>query len=1311
MTCCKSLFPRIRRLSRRMALSMRLLTVCLLMVCLLTACLLTGCTEEPWPDPNVAESSQTDHQTADAGDLADSSAPGESSVPTESGTVGAEKDTDRESTRDTEHESDTEEESVPEQPADPPETITRPPVTNQPTVFPTGEDPYEGLMITLVHGTGKKGAEAVVDHGFVQLYNGTDHAISLAGLALYYRTAGDTSYVSFAFPDDEVIPSCDSYLVRANAPADIAEENLIMKISVCDAEWDIYIDNKEVSLVLASADAPPPVDGDITRWEDAVSVFYASTLNPCDSVFAVDDLTRQKMAVRTAKTTYSAYHLVHLSRLTTADLQALCPSASNGRSNEVVASRLEEVIFSHAAGIYPQAFHLALYAPEGYTIYYTTDGSDPSADSNRARKTYTGMIRMADTSAMAWGPTTEAWYECPPSVEKQVGGHVIKACAVKGSVKTPVYTNTYFITDDLSAYGVPVISISLPVEDIMEDGFYANYNPTGMITDTRPRAKGIMEVFDENGNRVGNSCVELAVSGNGSSGTGMKSLRVYYKGKNNGTGGLSSDLHYDLFRGLARDANGEAITSFSRLLLRNSGNDVGHSYIRDAYMQRVSASLHVDTMAAATTLVFINGEFWGVYNIRERYSPEYVESHYGVQKENVTVIESDYSQVHTNQNAPYVVSSGEPGDADPFNEMVDYIRTHDMSVQEHFDYVASLMDMDSFLDMWVVRIFFVARDWPENNIKVWRNKNPDDPSGMDTKWHFTLLDLDMGLSFYDFTTERDDFFWAFNEGSVCGTMMCRLIQNAEFRDRYILRFYEIVKDHLTPEYLSAELEKMIAERDPLMSLQERRWHCDNGFTVSMWQNACARMRSFVANRESYVLNQLYSYFGVTEDQVANMSERRVSVNFNETRTDVTLNGQVITSGTVIKFDEGETLTLKVQATADEGYFVKNITFTDRTGKVQTVEGGSATFRVSISGALTIQTRRTDAADLSNGQLIAGASYLFYLSSDGDLYAWGDNRMGVLGLGYAGGTVTTPTFVRSGVAKVVTSAANAYENGDTTFSTAILTTDGKVLTVGANTAGQLGRNGTLNDVAWGEIDFDGKVKDISIGHDHLLILDTSGTLWGIGSNSYGALGSAGVGGNVTKFQKLATGVATMSAGRRSTVYLGTDGRLWGVGDNRWKKLSQEYGDQIHTPVVIASNIAYMDSGEHQVLAVDKSGTLYYSGWRTLQGFQQGGGNTPTFVSMMNGVKKADIYFGNLVLLTKTGDAYVYGLNTENGIGSEAVTGGTPKKIQSGVADVAAGYGFTAYLMKDGRILIQGNNSFGQAGNGTTSGLVNMAEVDF
>ncbi len=1206
------------------------------------------------------------------------------------------------------------------EPPVPPEDITlAPPETSRepadtapetlpydPELHPGDSAVYKGVMISAVHGTGKKGAEATVDHGFIQLYNNTDKPISLKGAALYYKSEGANPYESFLFADDASIPAGGYYLIRANAPSDMVESNLIMKIGKFDAEWDTHIDNKEVRLLLAPAGWTVGRDEDITVFDDAVSVFVA-TVTPHTSVYVVDDLSRNKIAVRTAKEDYSGYHLVNLTRTATPDLQALCPVNSKGEKNEVVSTRLQEVDFSHAAGVYEKTFYLELSAPEGYTVYYTTDGSDPVTSSTRKR--YSGKIYMADTSSVQQGPMASAWR---PHGNYNIGGKVVKAYAVKGTDKTPVYTNTYFVTDDLAAYGVTVMSISIPKNEMLGSGFYENYLSGGSITADRPRGVGILEVFDANGNRVGNSRVEMAVSGNGSSGAGMKSLRIYYKGINNQDAGLQSDLNYDLFRGLAKNANGEVITSFSRLLLRNSGNDCGTSYIRDAYMQRVSAGLNVDIMASASTLVFINGEFWGVYNARERYSPEYVESHYGVQKENVAVIESDYSQVHTNTNVDFVLSSGIEGDEDHFNALIAYMRPREGSLSDaDYAYICTQMDVDSFIDMWVVRLYFHARDWPENNIKVWRNRNPEDPSGFDTKWHFTLLDLDMGLSFYDFTTERDDFFWAIDSGSTTGMMMRCLLSNAGFKEQFILRFYEVVKDHYTVEYLSAELEAYIAERTPLMNLQVKRWASD-GASVSTWENACSRMRSFVANRGAYVLQHFYNRFGLSEDQLENMGEKRVSLSFNSGRATVKVNGTACESGSIIKFEKGTTFTLTVNATALEGYTVTGIVYIDRNGKSQTVEGATATFKLTESGSLSIKTKREgqDTEKIADGTLVAGATYLFYLSPDGDLYAWGDNRYGVLGLGGALSSVNVPTFVMSGVAKVVTSAGNAYENGDTTFSTAVLTVDGRVLTVGRNTAGQLGRNGTLDDTQWGEIDFDGKVTDVSLGQDHLLIVDDKGNLWGIGANNYGALGPTNAGGNVNTFTKIASNVSFASAGRRSTVYVTKDGKLWGVGDNRWKKISQSHDDQIHTPVVMAQNIAFVDSGEHQILVVNKTGALYYAGWRSMNGFSQGGGNNPTLAEVMTGVRKADIYFGNMVVLGTNGDAYVYGLNTDNGLGA-TVTSGAPQKVLSGVADIAVGHGFTAYLMQDGRILIQGNNTFGQAGNGSSGNSVNLGEVDF
>ena len=598
-------------------------------------------------------------------------------------------------------------------------------------IDPRPGDPslYEGILISMVFGTGKN-TDAAVPNGFIQLYNSSDKTISLKGASLYYRS-GTGTFSQLVFPDDASVKTEGYYLIRAASPTGYDMSNAIMTIDHFDIEWDILIDNKQIELLLApSAWVLYPSD-DITDIGNAVSVFVADPAYSA-SVYAIENISKNKVAVRTTLKAYSGYHTHNLTEMTTSDLLQLRPRYTGGVVCTEVRSHLDEVRFSFPAGVYDEALLLELHAPYGYVTYYTTDGSDPRTSTTCIP--YTEPILLNDTSACPIGPTTKAWSGmhggASPVSDTLPGAHVIKAYATDGEHSTPVYTNTYFIDDSITLNNVTMLSISIPMREMIgPTGFYSNYLPTGDITATRPRGFATMEVFDKAGQRVGNSNVELAVSGNGSSGWAMKSLRIYYKGANNQEAGLESDLDYDLFDGKVHDVNGGVITSFSRLLLRNSGNDCANSYIRDAYMQATADGLNVDYMATATTLVFVNGEFWGVYNIRERYSPEYVESHYGVDKENVALIESDYSQVHTNAEAPYVVSSGVEGDADDFNDLISFMRGHSMTDSANYEYVCSKLDIDSLIDSYVVRIFYISDDWPNNNIKLWRNRNPDDPSG------------------------------------------------------------------------------------------------------------------------------------------------------------------------------------------------------------------------------------------------------------------------------------------------------------------------------------------------------------------------------------------------------------------------------------------------------------------------------------------------------------------------------------------------------------------------------------------------------
>ena len=387
-------------------------------------------------------------------------------------------------------------------------------------------------------------------------------------------------------------------------------------------------------------------------------------------------------------------------------------------------------------------------------------------------------------------------------------------------------------------------------------------------------------------------------------------------------------------------------------------------------------------------------------------------------------------------------------------------------------------------------------------------------------------------------------------------------------------------------------------------------------------------------------------------------------------------------------------------------------FMPTVGESKSAQGNAAQFTVSSSGTLIINTKSNSAqspvAGVQSGITASGHSS-YYLTETGDLYAWGMNENGILGVP-GGGNVTMPTLVASGVAKVEVCHSNDCENNNNATMMAYLTLDGQLYTVGANGAGQLGRNGTSTDDRAGLVKFDKKIVDISVGHDHLLVLDEEGVLWGVGSNTYGQLGKRNDGGTTTTFQVVASNVKLIAAGRRNTFYTDANNTCYVLGDNRWQKFGKD-AEKYNTPHKLLGNVAYMSTGEHQIVLVTTSGDLYYAGWRTLNGWGQGQGAGGA-VKLTGGVKKAVLHNSNMLILKTDGSVWGYGSNMGGALGSVNATSGTPgKMIAGGVKDIASGYQFSLFLFEDGTIQAQGDNTYGQAGNGKAGGSVNMAQALF
>ena len=1160
-------------------------------------------------------------------------------------------------------------------------------------------------MISKVYGNGGNVTSAC-EHSFIELKNTGTTALKLGGLALYYKSGAATDYTSFALPD-VTLNAGKTFLIRGASASkssvkyDTSYE--VIRVTNYDAEWNISLSNKDIRLILAFSGKTFNKSTQPAELSGKISYFVATDDYYFDTGY-MDDYSKNKVAVRVADKQDSGWYLQNLTKTTTEKLAQIVPVAMNGKAGTIIGSKLDEVKFSSPAGFYTSPVTLTLTPPAGYdTVYYTLDGSDPTT-SNTRRK-HTSAFVLADTTSTAFGSTYTTGLNYVGNIRsatsKMIGAHVVKACAYNGKSYTGIYTNTYFVSSAMAGYGVTVMSISLEKNQMFGNpGFYHNFNASS--NDPNTRGVAFMEVFDKNGTRRGYSNVELSISGHGSSGTGMRSMKVFIKGSGNIADGTESKLNFDLFDGYATNSKGQCITDFSRLLLRNSGNDCGVSYIRDAYMQRVSRTLNIDTMAYAPVLVFINGDFWGVYNARERYSGDYVQSHYGINKDNVALIESDYSQVHTNQNAPFVVSSGLDNDADDFNALVDYIKSHSMSVTSYYKYVTDRLDIDSFIDMYVSRLYFSARDWPENNIKVWRNRASDDPSGFDNKWHFTLLDMDMGIAFFtdaNNTTENSNFFgWIDATGCVVGNIMHALRQNNNFKRQFLARFYQVLNELYVPSWMEEELNVIVAQRAPLLTLQAQRW----GASTSTYNSSVSNMRKFIRNRYSYAVSYLCSYFGITESYLKSISGNYLTMNFSETRLNVSVDGTSVGTSWVKKFDKS--ITVNITASAKPGFELVAIVFTDSNGKVTRYTGGTAQITTTVAGEISFETKKQAAAvDLSvHSGIVAGGAQMYYLTPEGKLYAWGSNNNNVLGAGVSQAVVNKPKLVRENVAQISVANSNDLENGNNNIMAAILTLDGDIYVIGAGTVPGL----TATASAWTLVEYDGMPVSISVGFDHMLVLDKDGSVWGIGNNSYGQLGKTNAGGAVTSFIKIASGATMVSAGRRNSAYVNTNGDCYVLGDARWNKF-RDSTENITTPYKLLSGVNYITSGEHEMLLVTEDGKLYYAGWRTVEGFGQGGGSWGAKPLNISGVAKASIKFGDIAIMTESGALYGYGINTGNCIGGN-VTGGTPTLlISSGVQDVAAGHAFIAYLDSNGKIKVNGSNAEGQAGNGTTSDYVSWA----
>ena len=165
------------------------------------------------------------------------------------------------------------------------------------------------------------------------------------------------------------------------------------------------------------------------------------------------------------------------------------------------------------------------------------------------------------------------------------------------------------------------------------------------------------------------------------------------------------NVKYELIPGATTEIDDTTIRDkYKRFTMRNGGNDLGFAQFRDNYIQSLVGDRAFETLSSRPAIMFINGEYWGVYTLQEDYSDNYIENNYNIDKDNVIIIECGHS-----------VDEGLEEDLTLYKELINFAKNNDLSISSNYEKISGMMDMQSFIDYYCTEIFIANHDWMNNN--------------------------------------------------------------------------------------------------------------------------------------------------------------------------------------------------------------------------------------------------------------------------------------------------------------------------------------------------------------------------------------------------------------------------------------------------------------------------------------------------------------------------------------------------------------------------------------------------------------------
>lgn len=444
---------------------------------------------------------------------------------------------------------------------------------------------------------------------------------------------------------------------------------------------------------------------------------------------------------------------------------------------------------SAPSGVYDEKITLTL-SGEG-DIYYTLDGSCPTTHSTK----YTGPITID-------------------------GVVTVRTFCKSGSRTSTSSAYTYLVG---VSHSLPIVNIAIPQSDLNGDAGVLNhidedYEYEAMLT------------LIEGGEEKFSVPFGFRLHGNDSRKGAKQNFQLRFRSEY-GVGKLNYKLFDDL-----------DITEFNSLLLKGGSEKWYSDMLCDEIATGiVHGTTNLATQAMKPVVLYLGGEFWGVYFFRERFSDDYVASHYEVSTDSVDILYSSAGWVQT-------------GSSKEFSALKNYVQSHDMTKDEHFNYLIERIDVNSLMDWYIARSYVGDRDTA--NVRRFRTTEGDG------KWRWMYFDLDW--SFY-YRENETPVSWIMKSSGGDKILINALLKNPKGQDMFLKRYAELMGTVLNDDYIIGKIDAVVELIKEDMVQDRERW----GKSYSSWEKAVEKLRSYVRDdaRTKTVLKDLKNYFDLTDAQM------------------------------------------------------------------------------------------------------------------------------------------------------------------------------------------------------------------------------------------------------------------------------------------------------------------------------------------------------------------------------------------------------------------------------------------------------------